>query len=102
MTLQKWETYVKIISVFVLGFLTGISWNNSTNHPESVNKDSITKDSIIRDSIFIIIDSTKTEIKYIEEKYNEEASTIMSNSDSANMEFFTRYLENYKRSIEVN
>lgn len=62
----------------------------------------IIKDSIIRDSIFIINDSIKTEIFYLEQKYDEETSTIMSSSDSVNFEFFTRYLEDYKRTITSN
>lgn len=59
----------------------------------------IIKDSIVRDSIFIINDSIKTEILYLEQKYDKETSTIMSSSDSVNFEFFTRYLEDYKRTI---
>ena len=62
----------------------------------------IIRDSIVRDSIFIINDSIKTEIFYLEQKYDKETSTIMSNSDSVNFEFFTRYLEDYKRSTENN
>jgi hypothetical protein len=60
----------------------------------------ITKDSIIRDSIYIINDSIRTEIFYLEQKYDKETTAIMSSSDSVNLEFFTRYLEDYKRSTE--
>lgn len=59
-------------------------------------------DSIIRDSIYIVNDCIRTKIIYLEQKYDKETSTIMSNSDSANIEFFTRYLEDYKRSTENN
>ena len=64
------------------------------------NVETITRDSIIRDSIYIINDSIRTEILYLEQKYDKEATAIMSSSDSINFEFFTRYLEDYKRSIE--
>ena len=64
------------------------------------NIETITKDSIIRDSIYIINDSIRTEILYLEQKYDKETTAIMSSSDSINFEFFTRYLEDYKRSTE--
>lgn len=64
------------------------------------NIESLTKDSIIRDSIYIINDSIRTEILYVEQKYDKETTAIMSSSDSVNLEFFTRYLEDYKRSTE--
>ena len=62
--------------------------------------ETIIKDSIIRDSIYIINDSIRTEILYLEQKYDKETTAIMSSSDSVNFEFFTRYLEDYKRSTE--
>ena len=64
------------------------------------NIETITRDSIIRDSIYIINDYIRTEILYLEQKYDKETTAIMSSSDSVNLEFFTRYLEDYKRSTE--
>ena len=64
------------------------------------NIETITRDSIIRDSIYIINDSIRTEILYLEQKYDKETTAIMSSSDSVNLEFFTRYLEDYKRSTK--
>ena len=64
------------------------------------NIEYLTKYSIIRDSIYIINDSIRTEILYLEQKYDKETTAIMSSSDSVNLEFFTRYLEDYKRSTE--
>lgn len=58
----------------------------------------ITRDSIVRDSIFIINDSIKTEILYLEQKYDKETSTIMSSSDSVNFEFFEQYLRQYQNN----
>lgn len=62
----------------------------------------LTKDHIIRDSIYIINDSIRTEISYIEKNYDKEVNTIMSNSDSSNLEFFTRYLEDFEQTIKTN
>lgn len=68
--------------------------------PSPPNIETIIRDSIIRDSIYIINDSIRTEILYLEQKYDKETTAIMSSSDSVNFEFFTRYLEDYKRSTE--
>lgn len=62
----------------------------------------IIKDSIIRDSIYIINDSIKLEIKYIEKEYNEEVSNIISNTDSSNLVFFTRFLEDFEQTTKVS
>lgn len=90
---------IKYILIFLLGIIIGYT----------VKKDRIvlkyetnSKDSIFRDSIILINDSIVKELVYIEREYDKEISTIMSNDDSINMELFTRYLENYKRSIENN
>lgn len=58
-------------------------------------EDSIIKDSIIRDSIYIVNDSIVEKIKYIQKEYKENVSTILSNSDSANLYFFNSYIEKY-------
>ena len=55
----------------------------------------LTKDHIIRDSIYIINDSIIEKIKYIEREYEEDTNVILSNSDSANIVYFTEYLEYY-------
>lgn len=62
----------------------------------------IIKDSIIRDSIYIVNDSIIVKIKYINKEYNEKTSTIMSSTDSTNLMLFSRYIENYKRTIKDN
>lgn len=62
----------------------------------------IIKDSIIRDSIYIVNDSIIVKIKYINKEYNEKTSTIMSSTDSTNLMLFSRYIEDYKRTIKDN
>lgn len=55
----------------------------------------ISLDSLYRDSVYFVIDSTEREIIYLEKEYEETVSSIMSSSDSLNVELFTRYLNNY-------
>ena len=98
---MSWKRISDIFLAFICGLLIGYCWNEP--RPIKVpDPEIIIKDSIIRDSIFIINDSIKTEIFYLEQKYDKETSTIMSSSDSVNFEFFTRYLEDYKRTITSN
>ena len=52
----------------------------------------LTKDHIIRDSIFIVNDSIKKEFIYIIREIDKEKDTILNNSDSANLAFFSNYL----------
>lgn len=60
----------------------------------------IVRDSLIRDSIYIVNDSIVEKIKYIEKKYDEKVSTIMSSSDSILLCFFTNYIINYNMTTE--
>lgn len=53
----------------------------------------LTKDHIIRDSIFIVNDSIKKEFIYIIREIDKEKDTILNNSDSANLAFFSNYLK---------
>lgn len=67
-------------------------------------EDTIKQDSIIRDSIIVVIDSVKTEIVYIDKRYDEKVSNIMSSSDSVNLRLFSEYIEYYnnKRAVKNN
>lgn len=60
-----------------------------------VDVQEIVRDSIIRDSILIVNDSIVKEIEYIDKKYDEKVSTIMSSSDSVNLCFFSEYIDRY-------
>lgn len=62
----------------------------------------ITRDSIIRDSIYIVNDSIITKIKYIYKEYDKEVVDIISSNDSTNLVLFSRYIENYQRTIKNN
>ena len=97
---MTWKNANNLFLVFVFGIVIGYFFREEPQKVPPPNNISITKDSIIRDSIYIINDSIRTEILYFEQKYDKETTAIMSSSDSVNLEFFTRYLEDYKRSTE--
>lgn len=65
------------------------------NNGISDNIDSLNTDSIYRDSIYIVNDSIIERIIYLEKNYEENASNILSNSDSTNLCLFTEYIEHY-------
>ena len=91
----------KLIIVFILGGLLGY-WLKPIPKLEIPTTQELKKDSVIRDSIFIVNDCIRTKVIYLEQKYDKETTAIMSSSDSINFEFFTRYLEDYKRTITSN
>ena len=96
---MNWKRIIELILVFIIGSLLGY-WLRPIPDIKTPNIQILKTDSIIRDSIYIVNDCIRTKIIYLEQKYDKETSTIMSNSDSANIEFFTRYLEDYKRTSE--
>lgn len=79
-----------------------VSKRNSNLSTSNVQE--IVRDSIIRDSIYIVNDSIIEKIKYIDKKYNEKVSTIMSSSDSINLCFFSEYINHYnnQRTVKDN
>ena len=91
---------INLVLVFVLGLLVGVWLDKKTNPVPPPQLIEIIKDSIIRDSIFIENEVIKTKIKYIEKEHDEEINDIMSNDDSTNLEFFSRYIEDYEQSIK--
>ena len=69
--------------------------------PNTPNVQEIGDGSIIRDSIYIVNDSIVEKIKYIDKKYDEKVSTIMSSSDSINLCFFSEYINLYNNQRTV-
>ena len=55
-------------------------------------------DKEIRDSLYIVNDSIQYKIKYITKRYYEKRDSIISNDSSADMRFFTEYINNYQRT----
>lgn len=81
-----------------------LSVSKRSSNLSTPNVQEIVRDSIIRDSIYIVNDSIIEKIKYIDKKYNEKVSTIMSSSDSINLCFFSEYINHYnnQRTVKDN
>ena len=65
----------------------------------------IIKDSIIRNEIIKENEVIKWKIKNVEKRYDKEVSTILSNSDSANLIYFSNYIrqyQNFQRTAKNN
>lgn len=100
--MQSWQKrLINNIVCLLVGFGFGIlimKIQSPTNveyvYPD-IPTDVLVKDSIFRDSIYIIKDSIIERIIYVEKNYEETVSNILSNSDSANIQFFTEYIEHY-------
>ena len=86
------KTGIKICISFILGCVVGYLVRNKDAKVQYVE---VYKDSIIRDSIYQNIISIDTQLNIIEKYYEKEVSNIMSSSDSANMELFRRYIDDY-------
>ena len=97
---MTWKNVNNLFVSFIVGIIVGYTCHDEKSTVVPPHSEELTNDSIFRDSIYIINDSIRTEIIYLEQKYDKETTAIMSNSDSVNFEFFTRYLEDYKRSTE--
>lgn len=62
----------------------------------------ILKESVIRDSIYIVNDSIIEKIKYVDRKYDEKVSTIMSSNDSMQFVLFSEYINHYNNQRTTN
>ena len=91
---------INLVLVFILGLLAGVWLDKKVNPAPPPQLIEIIRDSVIRDSIFIENEVIKTKIKYIEKEHDKEISDIMSNDDSTNLEFFSRYIEDYEQSVK--
>lgn len=89
--LQRIYQIIKYLICFIIGIFLGKLTKDSPKNIEIPTIDTIT----IIDSFYIINDSIIEKIKYIEREYEEDTNVILSNSDSANIVYFTEYLEYY-------
>lgn len=97
---MTWKSVNNLFISFIIGIIVGYTCHDEKASVVPPNEEEFTRDSIIRDSIYIINDSIRTEIIYLEQKYDKETTAIMSNSDSLNLVFFTEYLNDYIGTIE--
>lgn len=97
---MTWKSVNNLFVSFIVGIIVGYTCHDEKSTVVLPHSEELTNDSIIRDSIYIINDSIRTEILYLEQKYDKETTAIMSNSDSLNLVFFTEYLNDYIGTIE--
>ena len=91
-----------IIASFFIGYALG-----KHNAKEVVPSTPVTivKDSIIREEIVKENEVIKWKIKNVEKRYDKEVSIILSNTDSANLIYFSDYIRQYQnkqRTAENN
>lgn len=92
--MKKWIVNLLCLIVgFIIGYLV---FNSSIKEPSEI------KEVTIRDSIYVINDSIIEKIKYVDRIYEKEVSNIISSSDSVRLSIFSKYIDNYKRTIKDN
>ena len=92
-----------IIASFLIGYVLGK--HNSEKIVIPSTPVTIVKDSIIREQILQENEVIKWKIKDAEKQYDKEVFTILSNSDSANLIYFSNYIrqyQNFQRTAENN
>lgn len=89
--------YVLVSSILILN--TEKPVNIEEVNPPHIEE--IKKDSLFRDSINVSNDSIKSEIKDINDNYEKEVSIIMLSSDSINLLFFSKYIEDYNNGRAI-
>ena len=92
-----------LIASFFIGYVLGK--HNSKKIMVPSTPITIIKDSIIRSEIIKENEVIKWKIKNVEKRYDKEVSTILSNSDSANLIYFSNYIrqyQNFQRTTENN
>ena len=92
-----------IIASFFIGYTLGKHNREIVKVPSTPV--TIVKDSVIREVITKENEVIKWKIKDVEKHYDEEVSTILSNTDSANLIYFSNYIRQYQnqqRATENN
>ena len=88
-----------LIASFILGYVLGPT-KIVPSAPVTIIKDSIIRSEIIKENEVI-----KWKIKNVEKRYDKEVSAILSNSDSANLIYFSNYIrqyQNFQRTTKNN
>ena len=90
-----------LIASFSIGYVLGKHNSKKIVIPSTP----IIKDSIIRSEIIKENEVIKWKIKNVEKRHDKEVSTILSNSDSANLIYFSNYIrqyQNFQRTTKNN
>ena len=92
-----------IIASFFIGYVLGkhnCEIVEVPSTPVTIIKDSIVREEIVKENEVI-----RWKIKNVEKRYDKEVSTILSNTDSANLIYFSNYIRQYQnqqRTAENN
>ena len=89
---------IKIL--FIIGIIIFICYLVKPKRILPSNKE-IVRDSLIRDTLYKTKDSISTQIIYLQKTYNEKKNIIMSNDTSADLQFFTNYINHYNNSRTI-
>ena len=85
-----------IIASFLIGYVLG-KYNSEKivipSTPVTIVKDSIIREQIVQENEVI-----KWKIKNVEKRYDKEVSIILSNTDSANLIYFSDYIRQYQNN----
>ena len=85
-----------VIGFRIIGYIIGYY----SHSPTQIIYKTIEVDKKIRDSLNIVNDTITNKIEHITKKYYEKRDSILNNDSSADMLFFTRYIENYQRAVK--
>ena len=107
MVTMKINKYLYFIIIAIASFLFGyvLGKRNCKTIIQPTPPVEIVKDSIIREIIIQDNEVIKWKIKNVEKQYDKEVSTILSNTDSANLVYFSNYIRQYtdkQRAAENN
>lgn len=95
-TVLSWLIKLFII-VGILFIIVRIEQLNNNIQSVPSNKE-IIRDSLVRDTLNHIKDSLTIKIVKIRETYEDKKAIIMSNDTSADIQFFTNYINHYNNS----
>lgn len=89
-----------LIKYFLVALVAAVAgYFAAQRNPITITKE-IVRDSLILDTIYMTIDSIHREIKYIEKEHDKEVSDIINFDDSASLQYFSGYIEDYRRATE--
>lgn len=94
-----------IKALFIVGALVSINYwvvSKYVNNIRIPTNKEIIRDSLVRDTLYHTKDSLTSKIITIKESYEKEKSVIVANDTTADMQFFTGYINNYSRTIKDN
>lgn len=93
-----------INAFFFVGILITVNYLVITRYVNNIKvptSTKIVKDSLVRDTLYNIKDSITSKITIVKEAYEKEKATIMANDTTADMQFFTNYINNYNNSRTI-